>query len=76
MPVTRMRSRPSRRRVGGLPSRAWFSIRVELVEGAGEHILDAIRAGHAGAEAAMLDHIDRSRDRSEGARVRSETRPT
>ena len=37
MPVTSMRSRPSRRRVGGLPSRAWFSIRVELVEGRGEH---------------------------------------
>jgi DNA-binding GntR family transcriptional regulator len=42
-----------------------------------ERILDAIRAGDAaGAEAGMLDHIDRSRDRSEGARVRSETRQT
>jgi DNA-binding GntR family transcriptional regulator len=42
-----------------------------------ESILDAIRAGDGiGAEAAMLDHINRSRDRSEGARVRSGTRPT
>jgi len=42
-----------------------------------ESILDAIRAGDAGgAEAAMLDHIDRSRDRSEGARLRSGNRPT
>ncbi|HXI96037.1 MAG TPA: GntR family transcriptional regulator [Candidatus Acidoferrum sp.] len=42
-----------------------------------ESILDAIRAGDAGgAEAAMLDHIDRSRDRSEGARLRSGNRPS
>ena len=42
-----------------------------------ESILDAIRAGDAaGAEAAMLDHINRSRERSEGARVRSGNRPT
>jgi len=42
-----------------------------------ESILDAIRAGDAGgAEAAMLDHIDRSRERSEGARLRSGNRPT
>jgi DNA-binding GntR family transcriptional regulator len=42
-----------------------------------ESILDAIRAGDGiGAEAAMLDHINRSRDRSEGARVRSGNRPT
>ena len=42
-----------------------------------ESILEAIRAGDAGgAEAAMLDHINRSRERSEGARVRSGNRPT
>ena len=42
-----------------------------------ESILDAIRAGDGGgAEVAMLDHINRSRDRSEGARVRSGKRPT
>ncbi len=42
-----------------------------------ESILDAIRAGDpGGAEAAMLDHINRSRERSEGARVRSGNRPT
>jgi len=42
-----------------------------------ERIVDAIRAGDAGgAEAAMLDHIDRSRERSEGARLRSGNRPT
>jgi DNA-binding GntR family transcriptional regulator len=42
-----------------------------------ENILDAIRAGDAGgAEAAMLDHIDRSRERSEGARLKSGNRPT
>ena len=42
-----------------------------------ESILDAIRAGDAGgAEAAMLDHINRSRERSEGARVRSGNRPS
>src|SRR5438445_8044553 len=42
-----------------------------------ESILDAIRAGDAGgAEAAMLNHIDRSRERSEGARLRSGNRPT
>ena len=42
-----------------------------------ENILDAIRGGDAGgAEAAMLDHIDRSRERSEGARLRSGNRPT
>ena len=41
-----------------------------------ESILAAIRARDGdGAEAAMLDHINHSRDRSEGARVRSETRP-
>jgi DNA-binding GntR family transcriptional regulator len=40
-----------------------------------ESILDAIRAGDAGgAEAAMLAHINRSRERSEGARVRSGNR--
>jgi DNA-binding GntR family transcriptional regulator len=42
-----------------------------------ESILDAIRAGDAGgAEAAMLAHISRSRERSEGARVRSGNRST
>ena len=42
-----------------------------------ERIVDAIRAGDAGgAEAAMLDHIDRSRERSERARLRSGNRPT
>ena len=42
-----------------------------------ERILDAIRAGDAGrAEAAMLDHISRSMQRSEGARVRSGNRPS
>ena len=42
-----------------------------------ERIVDAIRTGNAdGAEAAMLDHIDRSRERSEGARLRSGNRPT
>jgi DNA-binding GntR family transcriptional regulator len=42
-----------------------------------ESILDAIRAGDAiGAEAAMLAHINSSRERSEGARVRSGNRPT
>src|SRR5258708_19146305 len=42
-----------------------------------ESILDAIRACDArSADAAMLDHINRSMERSEGARVRSVTRPT
>ncbi len=41
-----------------------------------ESILASIRAGDAdGAEAAMLHHINRSWERSERARVRSETRP-
>jgi DNA-binding GntR family transcriptional regulator len=41
-----------------------------------ESILDAIRTGDAGgAEAAMIDHIDRSRERSEGARLSSGNRP-
>jgi DNA-binding GntR family transcriptional regulator len=42
-----------------------------------DRILDAIRAGDgAAAEQAMLDHITQSRDRSEQARLSSETRPT
>jgi len=42
-----------------------------------ENILAAIRARDAsGAEAAMLEHIDRSRERSEGARTRAGNRPT
>jgi DNA-binding GntR family transcriptional regulator len=42
-----------------------------------ENILAAIRARDAsGAEAAMLEHINRSRERSEGARMRSGNRPT
>ena len=42
-----------------------------------ENILAAIRARDAsGAEAAMLEHIDRSRERSEGARSRAGNRPT
>ncbi len=42
-----------------------------------ESILAAIRdRDGAGAEAAMLLHINRSRERSEGARVRSGNRPT
>ena len=42
-----------------------------------ESILASIRARDGdGAEAAMLEHINRSRERSEGARLRSETRPT
>jgi DNA-binding GntR family transcriptional regulator len=42
-----------------------------------ERILDAIGAGDAGgAEAAMVHHINRSMERSEGARVRSGNRPT
>jgi DNA-binding GntR family transcriptional regulator len=42
-----------------------------------QSILDAIRARDAGgAEAAMLAHINRSRERSEGARVRSGNRAT
>jgi DNA-binding GntR family transcriptional regulator len=42
-----------------------------------ESILEAIRAGDAGrAEAAMLDHINRSMERSEGARLRSGNRPS
>ena len=42
-----------------------------------ENILAAIRDRDGdGAEAAMLDHIDRSRERSEGARLRSGNRPT
>ena len=42
-----------------------------------EGILDAIRARDAiGAEAAMLDHINRSMERSERVRLRSGTRPS
>ena len=42
-----------------------------------ESILDAIRAADAGgAEAAMLHHINQSMERSEGARMRSGSRPT
>jgi DNA-binding GntR family transcriptional regulator len=42
-----------------------------------EAILAAIRAGDSDqAEAAMLNHIDRSRDRSERARTRSEAPPS
>jgi DNA-binding GntR family transcriptional regulator len=42
-----------------------------------ENIFDAIRAGDAdAAEAAMLAHINRSRERSEEARLRSGNRPT
>jgi DNA-binding GntR family transcriptional regulator len=42
-----------------------------------QSILDAIRARDAGgAEAAMLAHINRSKERSEGARVRSGNRAT
>jgi len=42
-----------------------------------ERILDAIRAADAGgAEAAMLDHINRSMERSERVRLRSGTRPS
>jgi DNA-binding GntR family transcriptional regulator len=42
-----------------------------------ESILASIRAGDAdGSESAMLDHINRSRERSEIARVRSGAQPT
>jgi len=42
-----------------------------------EGILDAIRARDAiGAEAAMLDHINRSMERTERVRLRSGTRPS
>jgi DNA-binding GntR family transcriptional regulator len=42
-----------------------------------ESILASIRARDGdGAEAAMLDHINQSMERSEGARVRSGNRPS
>jgi len=42
-----------------------------------ESILASIRIGDGeGAEAAMLEHINRSRERSETARMRSGAQPT